>query len=238
VKEDLTVAENPANKSETRDISKRAFIRVWSAWIILPLFFLVVGGSLRWLEAWIYCIILFVPMTTFVTWMVQHDPSFLARRFKLRERERIQHRIQAWGFPFILATLIVAGLDRRYGWSEPPKAAVVTAIALSLGGYLMILRVFVENRWAGRTVETFSEQHVVSTGPYALVRHPMYSGIIILLIATPVALGSWWAALPALAYVPFIVLRIRNEEEVLVRELPGYEEYRRRVRHRLVPFLW
>jgi len=219
-------------------MSRKAAVRVLGAWIVLPLFFLIVGGSTGWWEAWIYCLLLLVPMTTFVAWMVRHDPAFLARRFKLREKERVQHRIQAWGFPFILATLAVPCLDRRFGWSEPPGAAVITSLLLSLGGYLMILRVFLENRWAGRTVETFSEQHVVSTGPYALVRHPMYSGIIILLLATPVALGSWWAVLPALSYIPFIVLRIRNEEGVLSRELSGYEEYRRRVRYRLVLFLW
>jgi protein-S-isoprenylcysteine O-methyltransferase Ste14 len=237
-KGDLSVGQKAANTPEDGNVSRKAAVRVWGAWIVLPLFFLVVGGSLEWWEAWIYCVLLLVPMTAFVTWMVRHDPAFLARRFKLREKERIQHRIQAWGFPFILATLIIPGLDRRFGWSEPPAATVVTALILSLGGYLIILMVFLENRWAGRTVETFSEQHVVSTGPYALVRHPMYSGIIILLLATPVALGSWWALLSALAFIPFIVLRIRNEEEVLARELPGYEEYRRRVIRRLVPFLW
>ena len=116
--------------------------------------------------------------------------------------------------------------------------AVVAAMALSVGGYLIVLRVFLENRWAGRTVEVSSEQQVVATGPYAIIRHPMYSGISLIMFATPVALGSWWALLPALAFIPTIALRMQYEEEVLLRELPGYEAYRRAVRHRLVPFIW
>ena len=87
-------------------------------------------------------------------------------------------------------------------------------------------------------LETYADQKVVSTGPYAIVRHPMYAGTAALYLATPVALGSWWALIPALSYVPVFVVRIWNEEEVLLRELPGYEEYRRRVRYRLVPFIW
>ena len=232
------MGHEPASTPEVGDVARKAAVKVWGTWVGLPLFFLGAGGSLGWWQAWVYCALLLVPMTAFVTWMVRHDPVFLARRFTLREKEDRQRQILAWGAPFILATLILPGLDHRFGWSEPPVTAVVAAMSLSLAGYLMVLRVFLENRWAGRTVETFSGQHVVSTGPYAVVRHPMYAGIIVLLLATPVALGSWWALMPALGYIPFIVLRMRNEEEVLLRELPGYEEYRRRVRHRLLPFLW
>jgi protein-S-isoprenylcysteine O-methyltransferase Ste14 len=111
-------------------------------------------------------------------------------------------------------------------------------MAIVLGGYLTVVRAFLENRWAGRTVEVFAEQKVIPTGPYAIVRHPMYTGTIALYIATPVALGSWWALIPALTFIPIFVLRIRNEENVLVRGLPGYREYRQRVRYRLVPFVW
>jgi protein-S-isoprenylcysteine O-methyltransferase Ste14 len=119
-----------------------------------------------------------------------------------------------------------------------PTACTVTALALVLGGYLLLIRVFTENRWAGRTVETWDDQKVVDTGPYAIVRHPMYSGTIVYYLASSVALGSWWGLIPALSIIPFLVIRISNKEAVLVRELPGYEDYRRRVRHRLIPFIW
>jgi protein-S-isoprenylcysteine O-methyltransferase Ste14 len=138
----------------------------------------------------------------------------------------------------LIAALVVPGFDHRFGWSHPPTAAVVAALALVLGGYLIVVRVFLENRWAGRTVEVFAEQTVISTGPSALVRHPMYVGTIALSLATPIALGSAWALIPALAFVPIFVLRIRNEEDLLVRDLPGYADHRRRARYRLVPFVW
>jgi len=209
-----------------------------AVWIVLPLFFLATGGSLAWWEAWAYCAVLLVPMTVFVIHMARHDPQFLARRLKAREKEGAQRRIQAWGSVAFLAALVLPGLDHRFGWSHPPRAAVVAALAVALGSYLAVLWVFLVNRWAGRTVETCADQEVISTGPYAIVRHPMYATTSILYLATPVALGSWWALLPALTIVPVFILRILNEEKVLLRELPGYEEYRRKVRFRLVPYIW
>jgi protein-S-isoprenylcysteine O-methyltransferase Ste14 len=133
---------------------------------------------------------------------------------------------------------VVPGLDRRFGWSEPPLAAVVAAQVLALASCLGMLKVFLANRWAGRTVETWPGQEVISTGPYAIVRHPMYVAILVLYVASPVALGSWWALIPAILYAPMLVIRILNEEGVLVRELPGYEEYRKEVRYRLLPLVW
>jgi protein-S-isoprenylcysteine O-methyltransferase Ste14 len=141
-------------------------------------------------------------------------------------------------FPFHLATLAIPGFDHRHGSSDVPVAAVIAALTLSLAGFLLILRVFVENRWAGRTVETWEGQQVISTGPYGIVRHPMYAGALILWLATPIALGSWWAFLPALAAVPILVLRILDEEKVLRRDLNGYEGYLRNVRYRLLPLVW
>jgi protein-S-isoprenylcysteine O-methyltransferase Ste14 len=177
-------------------------------------------------------------MTAFAISTARRDPGFFERRFKMQEKERAQRHLQAWGAPFFLASFVVPPLDHRFGWSDPPLFVAVVGLVLSLAGYLTILRVFLENRWAGRTVETWAEQKVISTGPYAIVRHPMYTGTLVLLLATPVALGSWWGLLAAPGMIPFFMLRIRNEEAVLVRELPGYEDYRRRVRRRLVPGIW
>ena len=170
--------------------------------------------------------------------MARHDPSFFDRRFKMREKERAQRRLQAWAVPLFLPVFILPGLDHRFGWSGPPLAFVVVALFLSLVSYLMVLRVFLENRWAGRTVETWEDQKVIDTGPYAIVRHPMYTAVMVLLLVTPVALGSWWAVIGAFAYYTIFYFRIRNEEEVLLRELPGYEDYRARVRYRIIPFIW
>jgi protein-S-isoprenylcysteine O-methyltransferase Ste14 len=215
-----------------------AAVKVAAAWVLLPLFFLATGGDLAWWNAWAYCAALLVPMTVFIAHVARHDPEFIVRRSTMREKERTQRRVQVLGIPLMLAALLIPGLDHRFGWSHPPLGVVVAALAASLAGYLAVLRVFHENRWAGRTIETYAGQQVISTGPYAVVRHPMYAGTSLLYVATPLALGSWWAVLPALAFLPVFVFRIRNEEEVLVRELAGYDEYQRKVRHRLVPLIW
>jgi protein-S-isoprenylcysteine O-methyltransferase Ste14 len=212
--------------------------KVVSLWLLLLSFFLVTGGSFTWWEAWAYCALLLGPMIVFVACMARRDPEFLVRRTKLREKEPAQRRIVASSLPAMVAALVIPGLDHRFGWSEPPIPVIGLALAISLLGYLTILRAFLENRWAGRTVETYPGQTVISTGPYAIVRHPMYAGSMVLYLSTPVALGSRWGLIPALAFVPVYFFRIRNEEEILVRELPGYAEYRRNVRYRLVPFIW
>jgi protein-S-isoprenylcysteine O-methyltransferase Ste14 len=208
------------------------------AWVLTPLFFLVTGGSLGWWEAWVYCVLLLVPMTFFVARMARTDPEFLERRFTTKEKERTQRRVVLSSAPLLLALYVLPGLDRRFGWSELPLAAVVAAQALILASCLGMLKVFVANRWAGRTVETWPGQEVISAGSYAIVRHPMYVVILVLYLASPVALGSWWAVIPAILYAPMLVVRILNEEEVLVRELPGYEEHRKKVRYRLLPLVW
>jgi protein-S-isoprenylcysteine O-methyltransferase Ste14 len=226
------------NTHDVRAVARSAAVKVAAAWVLLPLFFLATGGDLAWWNAWTYCAVLLVPMTVFIVHVARHDPEFIVRRSTVREKERTQWWVQVVGTFFLLAALVIPGLDHRFGWSSVPLAAVVGALALSLGGYLVVVRVFLENRWAGRTIETYAGQQVISTGPYAVVRHPMYAGTSLLYLATPLALGSWWAMLPAIAFIPVFVFRIRNEEEVLVRELAGYAEYRRKVRQRLVPFVW
>ena len=219
-------------------VGQKTDVRLALAWVLLPLFFLVTGGSLGWWQAWVYCVLLLVPMTYFITRTAQKDPEFLDRRFTFRERERTQRRLTSWSVPVTVAVWVLPGLDRRFGWSHTPTAAVVAAEVLVLASYLGVLRVFTVNRWAGRTVEIRQGQELISTGPYAIVRHPMYVAILVLWLASPVALGSWWALAPAVLYLPVIVVRILNEEEVLVRDLPGYEEYQQRVRYRLLPFVW
>jgi len=219
-------------------VTRQALFALMGSWVLLPASFLMMGRSLDWWEAWAWCVVLLVPMTIFGLWMARTDPDFIARRLKMRETERAQQRLGVIGFPFNIATLAIPGLDHRYGWSQVPVGAVIAALTLSLAGLLLILRVFVENRWAGRTVETWEGQQVISTGPYGIVRHPMYAGSLIFWLATPIALGSWWAFLPALASIPILVLRILNEEEVLRRALNGYEGYVRKVRYRLLPQVW
>ena len=130
------------------------------------------------------------------------------------------------------------GLDFRFGWSEVPVTVVLAADGIIFLGYLIFSLTLRENSYASRVVEVEKEQTVISTGPYAIVRHPMYLGILLIYLFTPIALGSYLAVSVFFLFVPLLVYRIRNEEEVLVRELPGYSEYRKKTRYRLIPFVW
>jgi protein-S-isoprenylcysteine O-methyltransferase Ste14 len=135
-------------------------------------------------------------------------------------------------------SFVVPGFDHRLGWSSVPAWLVVVADALVLAGYLIFFLTVRENSFASRVIEVEDGQRVISTGPYAVVRHPMYTGIALMMVFAPLALGSWWAVIPALTTPPFLMLRILDEEEALVAQLPGYTEYTQRVRWRLIPGVW
>jgi protein-S-isoprenylcysteine O-methyltransferase Ste14 len=223
-------------EASRRGTTRKVVTSLVLAWLLLPAFFLVTGGSLVWWEAWVYCAIVLVPMTLFVLRTLPRDPAFLERRLTMREKERTQRRLVTWSMPAFVALMLVPGLDRRFGWSAVPAAAA--ADALVLAGYLGVLWVFSVNPWAGRTIDTIPGQQVVTTGPYAIVRHPQYASSSQVYLATPIALGSWWGLIPAALCVAVLVVRIGNEEAVLLRELPGYAEYRAKVRYRLIPGIW
>ena len=137
-----------------------------------------------------------------------------------------------------IALLVVPGFDRRFGWSDVPLAAVVAGDALVAVGFWLIFLVYRENAFASATIELAENQKVVSTGPYAIVRHPMYASASLYLVGTPLALGSYWGLVPIVMMIPFLIWRLFDEERFLAKNLPGYAEYQKRVRHRFVPFLW
>lgn len=198
----------------------------------------VSAGTLAYWQGWVFLAAVFVPMTAVVIYLARHDPGLLARRLQTHEKEAPQKLVQKVGGIFMLALAVVPGLDRRWGWSHVPPAVVIAADAVFVGAYLFIFRVFRFNSYASRTVEVVAGQKLIDSGPYALVRHPMYLGSLALYLAMPVALGSFWALLAYLP-LPFVFgYRARNEEQVLMRELAGYEDYVKRVRARIVPGIW
>lgn len=216
---------------------RRALISLVVVWLFLPGFYRLTGGP-GWWQAQVLCGSLLIPMTLFLFWAVRNRPEFLDRRMKTHEKEESQRRLLRWANPLYGVAQVIPGLDRRFGWSEVPDVVCGVALALTALGYLLVLAVFVSNPWAGRTVETADDQQVVSTGPYGVVRHPMYVGVLLMYLSMPIGLGSWWAALPALGMIPVLVIRIVDEERVLVRDLPGYDAYREKVRARLIPGVW
>jgi protein-S-isoprenylcysteine O-methyltransferase Ste14 len=196
------------------------------------------AGTLWYWQAWIYLWTVMAGTLVVGGWLYFADRELFERRTRTGEKEPAQRWFGAlFAVDFVLL-LLLAGLDRRLGWSRVPAAAVLGADLIVVIGYGLFARVLRENSYASRIIEVHAGQRVISTGPYRWVRHPMYSAAILWVFAAPVALGSFWALVPALA-LPFVLaLRIRNEEEVLARGLPGYSEYMERVRHRIIPGVW
>jgi protein-S-isoprenylcysteine O-methyltransferase Ste14 len=154
------------------------------------------------------------------------------------EKDAAQSRIVALAGVLFLAIMLIPGFDRRFGWSHVPSVAVVVADLLVLVSYGVFILVLRENRSASRIVEVESGQRVVATGPYAVVRHPMYAAVAVMGLTTPVALGSWWALVPVPLLAGVLAMRIRNEERLLAKELGGYREYMRTTSYRLIPGVW
>ena len=157
---------------------------------------------------------------------------------QMREREVAQRRIITLSYLYFLVAFTLPGFDRRWGWSDVPPLVVIAADLLVMLGYAMFVLVLRENQYAARTIQVEQGQRVISSGPYALVRHPMYLGVTLMYLASPLALGSYWVLLPALLIVPILVARIINEEKVLERDLAGYREYKQIIRYRLLPGVW
>ena len=202
------------------------------------LFLFLPAGSFKYWDAWIYSIALFVPMIITMFYLLKKDPELLNRRLKLKEKEEKQKIIvRLFRLPFILCFLI-PGFDYRFNWSEVPPILVAIGNIMVFLGYLWVFLVFRENSYTSRIVEVEKEQKVISTGPYSVVRHPMYLGIIVMYLFTPLALGSWWALIVFMFLPLVLIFRIFNEEEVLQRDLTGYKEYCQKTHYRLIPYIW
>lgn len=210
----------------------------FAGFIVMALFLFLPAGSLFYWPAWVYLGVLFIPMIVVGNYFITRDPGLLERRLRAREQYEPQKRIQGiTGILFFIGFLI-PGLDYRFGWSSVPVPLILAADAVVALGYLLVFLVFRENSYSSRIINVEAGQRVITTGPYAIIRHPMYLGVTLMFLATPLALGSWWAV-PVFLFLPvFLVFRIRNEEEVLIRELPGYAEYCRDVKYRLIPGIW
>jgi protein-S-isoprenylcysteine O-methyltransferase Ste14 len=206
--------------------------------IVLGAMFLIPAGTFGYWEAWTYIAVLFIPMFFVFIYLIRNEPELLARRMKMKEKEAEQKLIIKLSYiPFLIAFLL-PGFDKRFGWSNVPVVAVVIADILVLISYGIFFLVIKENPYASRIVEVEPEQTVITSGPYAKVRHPMYSVVLTMYLFSPLALGSYWAIIPMIFIIPLIVARILNEEEVLVRDLDGYKEYMLKTRYHLIPGIW
>jgi protein-S-isoprenylcysteine O-methyltransferase Ste14 len=204
----------------------------------IALIILLPAGTWSYWQGWMYLATLLLPVLVSTIYLFKNDPALLERRLRMREKESTQRKIIGVLAIYFLLAFTLPGFDVRFGWSNVPPLVSILADGLVFAGYLITFWVLTVNSYLSRTVEVDAEQKVVTTGPYAIVRHPMYFGVALLYIASPLALGSYWAVLPALMILPLLAARIRNEEEVLLRELAGYAEYRQKVKYRLLPGVW
>ena len=196
------------------------------------------AGTLSYANGWLFIGLLFLPMLLLGIVLLIRSPELLEKRLGAKEKENTQKGVVAASGLLFIAGFAVAGLDFRFGWSEMPLWVVTVASVVLLISYALYAEVMRENAYLSRTVEVREGQKVVDTGLYGIVRHPMYAVTVWLFLSIPVVLGSWWAFLCFLPYVALIVIRIINEEKLLTSELEGYEEYKKRVKYRLLPFIW
>jgi len=230
---------DPFCMQDQPDLKKRTvLLRLVGGFIgVAALLFLPAGTLLFW-QGWLYLAVIFIPFIAVLAYLIRRDPELLVRRMQLKEKEPVEKPIITVASIFFLIGMIFPGLDFRFGWSHIPVVAVLASDVIVFAGYCIFFLTLRENSYASRIIEVMPGQKVITTGPYAVVRHPMYLGVILMTLFTPPALGSFWGVAIVIPVVAMILLRIRNEEELLLRELPGYREYCIRTPYRLVPGVW
>ena len=196
------------------------------------------AGSFAFGNGWLFIGLLFVPMLLLGVVLLVKAPGLLEKRLNAKEKESTQKGVVAFSGAVFLGGFVVAGLDFRYGWSHVPAWVVALASVILLVSYALYVEVMRENAYLSRTIEVQKGQTVVDSGLYSIIRHPMYAVTIWLFYAIPVVLGSWWALACFAPYIVIIAVRIINEEKLLAAQLPGYADYQKRVKYRILPFIW
>ena len=225
-------------KQDRLNLCLSALAKVVAGIVLLGLLLFWPAGTLAYSGAWRLFSVLFIPMVVMGVAMFILSPELLRRRLASKEERTTQQGVVRYTGLLFIISFVVSGLDFRYGWSAMPMGVVWTATILFLVGYALYGEVMRENVWLSRNITVEQGQQVVSTGLYAIVRHPMYTSTIVMFLAMPLVLGSYWATLPMVLYIPIIAIRIKDEEQLLRSDLAGYSEYCDRVRWRLLPYIW
>lgn len=217
---------------------RQAVMKFFVGFILLGLLLFLPAGTIYWRQGWLLMGILFIPMFAAGLAMLKKSPELLKKRLNAREEQQEQRWVVLLSGMMFLGAFVVAGLNYRFRWIVLPDWVSWAFAAVFMLGYLLYAEVLRENEWLSRTVEVQEGQSVVDTGLYGTVRHPMYMSTLVMFLSMPLVLGSVISFIIMLAYVPIIARRIKNEEQVLEKGLKGYAEYRRRVRFKVIPFVW
>ena len=206
--------------------------------LLVGLLIFLPAGTLAYSHGWLLIGLLFGPMLIAGFVMLAKSPDFLKKRLDVKEKQATQKGVVAYAGLMFIAGFVVAGLDFRFGWSKMPQWVTIAASVLFLVSYALYAEVMRENAYLSRTIKVEEGQKVVDTGLYGVVRHPMYAVTILLFMAMPLVLGSWYALIVFAFYPAIIIVRLKDEEDLLTRELPGYDAYKQKVKYRIIPFIW
>lgn len=215
-----------------------ALVKFFCGLLMVALLIFLPAGTLAYGGGWLLIGLLFGPMFIAGLVMLRKSPEFLKKRLDGKEKQATQKGVVALSGLMFIAGFVVAGLDYRFGWSNMPVPVTVVASVLFLAAYVLYAEVMRENAYLSRTIKVEEGQKVVDTGLYGIVRHPMYMATLLLFIMIPIVLGSWYALIPFAFYPAIIIARLKDEEELLTKELPGYAEYKQKVKYRILPFIW
>src|SRR5262245_45491307 len=222
-------------------LDKKAFAGLLFLLVATAALLFIPAGTLDYWQAWTFLAVYFAASLAITLYLMKHDRKLLERRIRggpLAEKQPTQRIIMLFASAGFLGLILVPALDRRFGWSHMPALAALAGDAMVALGWLAIFGVFRTNSFTAATVELAPDHKVISTGPYGLVRHPMYASALIMLAGIPIALGSWWGLLVIAALMPVLLWRLFDEEKFLATNLPGYVDYQSKVRHRLIPLVW
>jgi protein-S-isoprenylcysteine O-methyltransferase Ste14 len=219
-------------------LKKKIYSRLLLFPVAIVVLLIIPAGSFRYWHAWLYFSVIFFPMVFVVQYFLKRDPQLLERRLRSKEKEKGQKVLMTIFTLLFVIGFLIPGIDYRFGWSHIPVPGVIVANGLVFLGYMIFFSAMKANSYASRVIEVEKEQTIISSGPYAVVRHPMYAGWMLMIIATPIALGSYRALPVFILFAIPLILRIVHEEKILFRELPGYTGYCLSVKYRLIPYIW
>lgn len=224
-----------------KNLNAKAWLALVVLALVMGLLLFIPAGTIHYWQAWVYLSI-FTGASLLITLdLMKRDPALLERRMSggpTAEKQPVQKIIMLFTSLGFIALLVVPAVDYRFGWSAVPLGVVMLGDLLVALGFYLISRVYRENTYTSATIEVAQDQMVISTGPYAIVRHPMYASASLYLLGTPLALGSYLGLVPLAALIPFLIWRLVDEERFLARNLPGYIAYQKRIRYRIVPYVW